>query len=342
MTTVIKTKNSITTSSAPSSLAQGELAVNIADKKVWIGDASSTPVQLLGAGGSVSFGALTATSITDTGLTSGRVTYAGTSGLLQDSANLTFNGTILTSTGLSGPLNGTVGATTPNTGAFTNLSYTGTLTGSTGIMNIGSGQLYKDASGNLGIGTTTSLVSSTGGSLTVGVGGSSASNHGQIALNGSTASNYGAGILGYSSGTYIWGVGTYGNFAGGTSTFLLCKNTSGGVYLNGASATSWTAVSDETRKVIIEPITDATSKVSTLRAVIGRLKTDDESVRRPYLIAQDVQKVLPEAVAENEDAEGTVLGLSYTEVIPLLVAAIKEQQAIIQSLTARLEALEAK
>jgi hypothetical protein len=34
-----------------------------------------------------------------------------------------------------------------------NLSYTGTLTGSTGILNIGSGQIYKDASGNVGVGT---------------------------------------------------------------------------------------------------------------------------------------------------------------------------------------------
>jgi len=34
-----------------------------------------------------------------------------------------------------------------------NPSYTGTLTGGTGIINIGSGQLYKDASGNVGIGT---------------------------------------------------------------------------------------------------------------------------------------------------------------------------------------------
>lgn len=35
-----------------------------------------------------------------------------------------------------------------------NLAYTGTLTGSTGILNIGSGQLYKNASGNVGIGTS--------------------------------------------------------------------------------------------------------------------------------------------------------------------------------------------
>jgi hypothetical protein len=44
------------------------------------------------------------------------------------SANLTFNGTTLTATGLSGPLNGTVGATTPNTGAFTTLTSNGATT----------------------------------------------------------------------------------------------------------------------------------------------------------------------------------------------------------------------
>jgi hypothetical protein len=50
-------------------------------------------------------------------------------------------------------INGTVGATTPAAGSFTNASYTGTLTGGTGVVNIGSGQVYKDASGNVGIGT---------------------------------------------------------------------------------------------------------------------------------------------------------------------------------------------
>jgi len=40
-----------------------------------------------------------------------------------------------------------------NSGSFTNLAYTGTFTGGTGIVNLGSGQFYKDASGNVGIGT---------------------------------------------------------------------------------------------------------------------------------------------------------------------------------------------
>jgi hypothetical protein len=45
--------------------------------------------------------------------------------------------------------------------------------------------------------------------------------------------------------------------------------------------------------------------------------------------------VLPEAVdATNADE----LGLSYSEIIPLLVAAIKEQNTTIESLKARLDA----
>ena len=43
---------------------------------------------------------------------------------------------------------------TPSPSVTSNISYTGTLTGGTGIVNIGGGQLYKDASGNIGIGTS--------------------------------------------------------------------------------------------------------------------------------------------------------------------------------------------
>jgi hypothetical protein len=55
-------------------------------------------------------------------------------------------------------LDGTLGisapvVTTPGASINTNISYTGTLTGGTGVVNIGSGQVYKDAAGNLGIGT---------------------------------------------------------------------------------------------------------------------------------------------------------------------------------------------
>ena len=120
------------------------------------------------------------TDLTDSSLTATRVVYAGTGGNLVDSANLTFNGTTLTSTGFAGPLNGTVGATTANTGAFTTLSATGVTTVQAGTVSApaitttgdtntgiyfpaadtiaftegGAESMRIDSSGNLSIGTT--------------------------------------------------------------------------------------------------------------------------------------------------------------------------------------------
>jgi hypothetical protein len=59
-----------------------------------------------------------------------------------------------------------------NTGTFGNLSYTGTLTGGTGVVNIGSGQVYKDANGNVGIGT----ISTTNGRINASAGTSATGN----------------------------------------------------------------------------------------------------------------------------------------------------------------------
>ena len=132
--------------------------------------------------------------------------------------------------------------------------------------------------------------------------------------------------------TAIWrNNGTYksGVFYDNTDSKFYVQHNSGGVYL-ALNGTSWTSASDERSKDIIEPITDAINKVSTLRTVIGKYKTDEEGVRRSFLIAQDVQAVLPEAVNVQDDEQGT-LGLAYTEVIPLLVASIKELKAIIDT-----------
>jgi hypothetical protein len=126
-------------------------------------------------------------------------------------------------------------------------------------------------------------------------------------------------------------------YFGGNNGGAYVVSSSNGVRLT-VNATSWSSDSDERVKDIIEPISDAINKVSSLRAVIGKYKTDAEGIRRSFLIAQDVQKVLPEAVC---DEQGTLM-LAYTDVIPLLVAAIKEQQAIITDLKSRITALENK
>ena len=112
---------------------------------------------------------------------------------------------------------------------------------------------------------------------------------------------------------------------------------SGGVDLT-SGATSWAAVSDVREKVEadFEPITDALTKVAQLRSVIGRYTADSPDRRRAFLIGQDVQAVLPEAVTESPDG---VLSLAYTETIPLLVAALNEGSARIRALETALAAL---
>ena len=154
-----------------------------------------------------------------------------------------------------------------------------------------------DASGNLLVGTT--------------------------GLNGSWNTKL---TLSNDSGTTKWAVGPY---LGGVTNFLISAGASAGVYLNGTAATSWTSASDERLKDIIEPISNAIAKVGSLRAVIGKFKFDENNTRKPFLIAQDIQAVLPEAVdASNPDK----LGVAYTDVIPLLVAAIKELTAEVNAL----------
>ena len=94
-------------------------------------------------------GTIAGASLSLSSLTSGRVTYATTAGLLTDSANLTFNGTTLTANTIGAfTLGGTVagggnqlnnviiGTSTPLAGAFTTLSATGVATFSAGTVSL--------------------------------------------------------------------------------------------------------------------------------------------------------------------------------------------------------------
>lgn len=121
-----------------------------------------------------------------------------------------------------------------------------------------------------------------------------------------------------------------------SNRLTITSNFSTGVILTTA-ATSWSALSDERLKDIIEPIGNAVDKVSNLRAVIGKYKTDEEGTRRAFLIAQDLQTNFPEAV-DDEDKDG-MLSARYTDVVPLLVAAIKELKADLDATKAELAAL---
>ena len=188
-------------------------------------------------------------------------------------------------------------------------------------LSINSGQKIQTL--NLGVGYTDLHLNSLGGGVLIGTTTSAqtlSTNHYLTLRNTSGAP---------------WGVGpttSYGSF--------YITNSGVGVYLaNGG--TSWTAQSDERTKTALVPFTNALDKVSTLRTGTGRYLTDAESVSRSFMIAQDFLAVLPEAVDVGEDEQGT-LGLRYTEVIPLLTAAIQELKTIVEAQAVEIAALKAK
>jgi len=119
-----------------------------------------------------------------------------------------------------------------------------------------------------------------------------------------------------------WAVGPTNN----SSVFFVMNDGATGVQLTSGNQ-SWAAQSDERVKEDLVPIENGLAKVATLRSVIGKLKKESTGRRLPFLIAQDVQAVLPEAIDIGEDEDKT-LSLRYSDVIPLLVASIKELKAI--------------
>jgi hypothetical protein len=90
--------------------------------------------------------------------------------------------------------------------------------------------------------------------------------------------------------------------------------------------------SDATLKENVEAISDCLNILSQIEGVYYNWKADKNKVRQAGVIAQDVQKVLPEAVTVTTSKK---LGVAYSSLIPVLINAIKE-------LEARIAALEAK
>lgn len=85
-----------------------------------------------------------------------------------------------------------------------------------------------------------------------------------------------------------------------------------------------TDVSDARLKENLAPVTDALDKVTSLSGVTYNLIGGDGQVEIGY-IAQDVQKIIPEAVSVV-DAQNGYLGVSYPYLIPVITEAIKELQ----------------
>jgi hypothetical protein len=140
---------------------------------------------------------------------------------------------------------------TPITAA--DLAYTGTLTGSTGIVNIGSGQVYKDASGNVGIGTASptvklELVAGTG-SQSIGLfrtGDATAANNAGGGFNAASSATAG------SRNARIWLDADGANFAGSDYFYIDKTGGSGNVAFIQQSTAAMTFATDGTERARIE------------------------------------------------------------------------------------------
>jgi hypothetical protein len=120
--------------------------------------------------------------------------------------------------------------------------------------------------------------------------------------------------------------------------------------------------SDSTKKENVSLITNAIDKVNQIKGITYNLKPDSENgttalkeevTREEYqdipasatnnkersagVFAQDVEKVLPEAVRTLEDGSKSV---SYNDLVALLIEAVKEQQQVIEAQNQKIAEIE--
>lgn len=108
--------------SATATLKDGTAALMLSDGS----NIHAFALPKLSSAGAATFGG----GIASAALTSGRIPYATTGGLLTDTANLTISAGVVTATGFTGALNGTLGATTPAAATVTTLTASGSITSS--------------------------------------------------------------------------------------------------------------------------------------------------------------------------------------------------------------------
>ena len=116
----------------------------------------------------------------------------------------------------------------------------------------------------------------------------------------------------------------------------------GGNGIFSGNVTAYGTPSDLKLKEDIEVIDNAVDKIKQLKGITYTLKSDGN--RLTGLVAQDLEKVLPEAVYTEKDIEtkDEHLAIRYGNTVGLLVEAIKEQQEQIEALTAKVKELEDK
>ena len=300
---------SATATSVPTAgnLVAGELALNTADGKLFYKDSAGV-VQVLATKGGV--GSSTTTQV-----------LYNSSGLVVGSAGLTFDGTNLATTGTATATRFIPSSSTVATnGMFLPAANTlGFSTASTEAMRI-------DSSNNLIVNSSSTI--GTGGKLMV------TSTTDTLYSQTSSSTAYAALILNVQ------------NTAARLAAFQYGNTTAVGTITTNGTTTSYNVTSDYRLKENIVPLTGALAKILQLKPSTYNYKSKPEESIEGF-IAHELQSVIPHAVTGDKDAvdadeKPIYQGVDASFLVPHLVSAIQEQQALIESLTTRLTALENK
>ena len=171
--------NSSTASQVPlaANLSQGELAINVTDKKLYSKDSGGNVILIASNGGDVT-GPATSTNLAIP-------TFSGTGGkTLLNNSGVTISSGVVSGTGFTGALNGSLGATTPSTAVVTSLTDSGLTSGR--VTYASTGGLLADSANLTFNGSSLGVIGNvlaTGGSATV-----------QARLNGSDSFGGGASL----------------------------------------------------------------------------------------------------------------------------------------------------
>lgn len=226
------------------------------------------------------------------------------------------------------------------------------LTNNKGSNNVGIGNSTLNGSGSSSTGSNNtsigyySLSTLTTGSNNIGIGynttvGNTTNNNIVIGSSQSTVSSTASNQL--NIGGAIFGVNLTGNITTPAGRIGIVKNNpaytldvGGDINSSGLVRASGVALTSDIRlKKDITKIDNALSIIDHLNPVFYQKKfsvNGIESYKKEYgLIAQEVEKILPSLVIEGEDKDKT-LSLNYTELIPILIKSIQEQQIVIKNL----------
>jgi hypothetical protein len=182
----------------------------------------------------------------------------------------------------------------------------------------GSVKATLDASGNLLVGTTSSLPSFANGRIEALA---AASSYGMV-IDATDTSASGIGIRGNTSTV----AESYFNASAGTTVGSIVIN-AGGVSFNNTS--------DYRIKKDVQPLTGGLARVNALKPSVYKFKHDDSTGEG--FLAHELAEVVPLAVtgekdAVNEDGSIKPQGVDLSKVVPILVAAIKELAAEVNAL----------